>query len=56
MSRCISSHGEYSAHETDDDHDRCARCRVWTCSFYDQDEPYPLDGDDHECDPESSVN
>lgn len=47
MSRCISQHGEYSAHEPVNG--RCAFCRVWQCPTCGEDEPYPNDGDDHEC-------
>ena len=48
MSRCISSHGEYGSHELADDH-RCEWCRVWECPVCGECEPYPLDGDDHDC-------
>lgn len=41
MSRCISTHGEYSTHELDLDN-RCQLCRVWQCPKCGEDEPYPL--------------
>lgn len=47
MSRCISHYGEYGAHELTDN--RCTSCRVWQCPKCGTDEPYPLDGDDHQC-------
>lgn len=51
MSRCISSYGEYSSHELEAGN-RCGWCRVWECPLCGECEPYPLDGDDHDCDPD----
>lgn len=48
MSRCISSHGEYSEHELDTAN-RCQWCRVWECPACGECGVYPLDGDAHDC-------
>lgn len=50
MSRCISDRGEYSTHAPIGNPPlRCARCLVWTCPNCDEDLPYPLNADDHDC-------
>ena len=54
MSRCISSAGEYSEHDLVAN--RCELCRVWECPVCGECEAYPLDGDDHDCDPPASPN